>query len=154
MQPLWRCSDCGREFANRNQFHFCSDIRLEDHFAGREPQVVATFKRLLAAAKKSGPVKVLPEKTRIAFQVRMSFAAFSLRRRWVDGHVVLARRLESARFRRIDLISPHNQVHVFRLHQPAEVDEEVERWLAEAYLVGEQRHLSAARRPARPRPGS
>ena len=38
--------------------------------------------------------------------------------------------------------SPRNQVHVFRLHEPAEVDAEVERWLAEAYLVGEQRHLT------------
>jgi endogenous inhibitor of DNA gyrase (YacG/DUF329 family) len=154
VQPLWTCPNCGRAFANRNQFHFCSNRRLEDHFAGREPQVVATFHRLLEAAQKSGPVTVLAEKTRIAFQVRMSFAAFSLRRRWVDGHVVLARRLESPRFRRIDLISPRNQVHVFRLHEPAEVDAEVERWLAEAYLVGEQKHLSAARRSARPRPGS
>jgi hypothetical protein len=146
MQPLWTCPECGRSFANRNQFHFCSDVRLEAHFAGRDPQVVATFNALVEAARRSGPVKVLPEKTRIAFQVRMSFAAFSLRRHWIDGHVVLARRLESARFRRIDVISPRNQVHVFRLHGPAEVDAEVEQWLAEAYMVGEQRHLS-------PRPG-
>jgi hypothetical protein len=141
MQPLWTCPRCGRAFANRNQFHFCSDVRLEQHFAGRDPQVVTTFRRLVAAAKKSGPVKVLPEKTRIAFQVRMSFAAFTLRRHWVDGHVVLARRLESPRFRRIDVISPRNQVHVFRLHEPSEVDAEVERWLAEAYSVGEQKHI-------------
>ncbi len=72
----------------------------------------------------------------------MSFAAFTLRRRWVDGHVVLARRLENAHFRRIDFISPRNQVHVFRLEQPADVDAEVEAWLAEAYSVGEQKHLS------------
>ena len=135
MEPLWKCHDCGREFANRNQFRFCSNISLEDHFAGREPQVVTTFNRLLSAAERSGPVKVLPEKTRIAFQVRMSFAAFSLRRRWVDGHVVLARRLESPRFRRIDFISPRNQVHVFRLQEPAEVDAEVERRVAEVYLA-------------------
>jgi endogenous inhibitor of DNA gyrase (YacG/DUF329 family) len=154
MQPLWTCPNCGRDFANRNQSHFCSNVRLDDHFTGRDERVVATFKALLAAAEKSGPLKVLPEKTRIAFQVRMSFAAFTLRRRWVDGHVVLARRLEGPRFRRIDFISPRNQVHVFRLHEPAEVDQEVERWLAEAYLVGEQRHLSAGRRSARPRPGS
>ena len=108
---------------------------------GRDPEVVATFHALLEAAEKSGPVKVLPEKTRIAFQVRMSFAAFSLRRHWVDGHVVLARRLESPRFRRIDVISPRNQVHAFRLHGPSEVDHEVERWLHEAYSVGEQKHL-------------
>jgi hypothetical protein len=141
VQALWTCPNCGRAFANRNQFHFCSNVRLEDHFAGRDPQVIATFQALRKAAEKSGPVKVLPEKTRIAFQVRMSFAAFSLRRHWVDGHVVLARRLESPRFRRIDVISPRNQVHVFRLEEPSEVDDEVGRWLREAYSVGEQKHL-------------
>ncbi len=141
MQALWTCPKCGRAFANRNQFHFCSNVRLEDHFVGRDPQVIATFDALLAAAQKSGAVKVLPEKTRIAFQLRMSFAAFSMRRHWVDGHVVLARRLESPRFRRIDVISPRNQVHVFRLQEPSEVDDEVERWLHEAYSVGEQKHL-------------
>ena len=145
MQPLWICPKCGRGFANRNQFHFCSNRGLDEHFISREPQVVATFRQLLAAAEKSGPVTVVPEKTRIAFQVRMSFAAFTLRRRWVDGHVVLARRLESPRFRRVDVISPRNQVHLFRLENPSEVDKEVERWLAEAYSVGEQRHLG--RRP-------
>lgn len=141
MDPLWTCPKCGRGFANRNQFHFCSNRRLDEHFVGRDPQVVATFERLLAAAERSGPVTVVPEKTRIAFQVRMSFAAFTLRRHWVDGHVVLARRLESPRFRRIDVISPRNQVHVFRLRAPSEVDDEVVSWLAEAYSVGEQRHL-------------
>jgi hypothetical protein len=145
MQAMWTCPECGRSFANRNQSHFCSHVRLEDHFKGREPNVVATFERLLEAARKSGPVTVVPEKTRIAFQVRMSFAAFSLRKRWVDGHVVLARRLESRRFRRIDYISPRNQVHVFRLQEPLEVDAEVEAWLAEAYSVGEQKHLTRGR---------
>jgi hypothetical protein len=100
---------------------------------------------LLVAARKSGRVKVLPEKTRIAFQVRMSFAAFTLRKRWVDGHVVLARRLQSPRFRRIDFISTRNQVHVFRLKDRSEVDAEVEAWLAEAYSVGEQKHLRGGR---------
>jgi len=141
MQPLWTCPRCGRSFANRNQSHFCSDVKLEAHFAGREPHVVATFKRLVTVARRSGPVTVLPEKTRIALQVRMSFAAFTLRRRWVDGHVVLARRRESPRFRRIDVISARNQVHLFRLHSPDEVDAEVASWLAEAYQVGAQRHL-------------
>lgn len=154
MQALWICPNCGRGFANRNQSHSCSNVRLEDHFAGRETQVVATFHRLLAAAEERGPVKVLPEKTRIAFQVRMSFAAFTLKRRWIDGHVVLARRLESSRFTRIEYFSPRNQLHAFRLHDPSEVDEEVESWLAEAYLVGEQRHVSPERRSARPHRGS
>ena len=32
-------------------------------------------------------------------------------------------------------------LHAFRLTSPAEVDDEVAAWFAEAYAVGEQRHI-------------
>ena len=101
----------------------------------------AIFDKLLSVARKNGAVTVLPEKTRIAFQVRMSFAAFAIRRKWVDGHVVLARRFEHPRFRRIETFSPRNHLHAFRFGSVDEVDDEVAGWFAEAYQVGEQRHL-------------
>ena len=139
---LWRCPSCGREFANKNQSHACGRYELADHFAGRDPAVVRTYEALLRAARQNGPVTVLPEKTRIAFQVRMSFAALSLKKHWLDGHVVLARRLDSPRFKRIYEVSPRNQVHEFRLRSAAEVDAEVAAWLREAYAVGQQKHLA------------
>jgi Domain of unknown function (DUF5655) len=140
--PMWTCPRCGRSFANRNQPHACGPLDdLDRHLAGKEPEVVAIFRRLVELAERNGPVTVLAERTRIAFQVRMSFAAFTLRRRWVDGQVVLARRLEHPRFRRVETFSPRNHLHQFRLERLEEVDEEVAAWLAEAYRVGEQRHL-------------
>lgn len=139
---MWRCPTCGREFANLNQSHACGRYRLADHFEGRDPEVARIFRALLARARRNGPVTVLPEKTRIAFQVRMSFAAFTLRQRWLDGHVVLARRRSSPRFKRIYEVSPRNQVHEFRLRSAAEVDDEVADWLREAYAVGRQQHLT------------
>jgi Domain of unknown function (DUF5655) len=141
--PLWRCSDCRRRFANRNQSHACGRYTLPSHFEGKPALVRKIFDKLLAVAKKNGPVKVLPEKTRIAFQVRMSFAAFVVRRNWVDGHVVLARRLENPRFRRIETFSPRNHLHAFRFESVDDVDDEVAAWFAEAYRVGEQRHLGS-----------
>jgi hypothetical protein len=139
---LWTCPACGRPFANRNQSHACRPLgSLDTHFAGKDPAVRETFDRILEVVERLGPVTVLPEKTRIALQVRMSFAALMPRRRWLDGHVVLARRVESPRFRRVDVYSPQNVVHLFRLASPAEVDGEVADWLAEAFAVGEQRHL-------------
>ena len=101
------------------------------------------FDRVVAAIRKIGPVRVLPEKTRIAFQVRMSFAQVTPRSHWLDGHVVLSRRFEHRRFRRIQTISPGNHVHSFRITSPSDIDGEFSRWLAEAYEVGEQRHLKA-----------
>jgi len=139
---MWTCRRCGRSFANRNQTHTCAPLGdLDRHFAGCAPQVRACFDRVLEAARRAGPVTVLPERSRIAFQVRMSFAAFTARRRWLDGHVVLARELASPRFRKVEVFSPRNVLHAFRLQDPAEVDDEVAAWLAEGYAVGAQEHL-------------
>lgn len=73
----------------------------------------------------------------------MSFAQITPRQRWLDGHVVLARRFPHPRFRSIQTISPRNHVHVFRLTAPTDIDEEFTRWIAEAYRVGKQEHLEA-----------
>jgi hypothetical protein len=40
--------------------------------------------------------------------------------------------------RRIEIYSARNVLHAFRLHAPAEVDDEVTAWLTEAYRVGAQ----------------
>ena len=99
------------------------------------------FDAVVTMLKEIGPVRVLPEKTRIAFQVRMSFMQVTPRKRWLDGHVVLARRLEHPRFRKIETFSPRNHLHAFRLHDVSDIDHTFREWLEEAYRVGEQRHL-------------
>ena len=143
---LWACPRCGRTFANVNQTHTCAPLGdLDSEFAGSAPEVRATFDRLRAVIEAIGPVTILPEKTRIAFHVRMSFVAVMPRRNWLDGHLVLARRVDSPRFRRIETFSPRNVLHAFRITSPFEIDDEFTGWLADAYLVGEQRHLDAPR---------
>jgi len=139
---MWTCPECGRSFATRNQTHTCAALGdLDRHFARASPQVRAAFDAVLASVSALGPVRVLPEKTRIALQVRMSFAAFMPRRDWLNGHLVLARRIDSPRFSRIETFSPRNVLHAFRLTGPDEVDPEFAAWLAEAYRVGAQEHL-------------
>ena len=141
-RELWTCAECGRRFANRNQPHACGRHELEAHFRGKPPEIRALYDALLARVKACGPVLVLPEKTRIAFQVRMSFAQLTLRRSWTLGHLVLARRVESPLFRRVESLSPRNHVHHFRLRTPADLTDELDALLREAYAVGEQKHLA------------
>ncbi len=112
-------------------------------FRAQTPGNSRLFDAVVEAIRRCGPVTVLPEKTRIAFQTRMSFAQVTPRTRWLDGHVVLARRLEHPRFRKIDTISPRNHVHHFRLATLAEVNAEFENFVREAYAVGEQSHLES-----------
>ncbi len=139
---VWTCEQCGRSFANRNQTHSCRPLRdLDEHFAGTDPAVRETFDLIVAHVERFGPVNSLPEKTRVAIQARMSFAAFVPRKHRLDGHLVLAERHDSPRFTRIEVFSPRNVVHTFRLEEPGEVDAEFRDWLRLAYDVGMQRHL-------------
>ena len=143
-EPLWVCPACERAFANRRQTHTCAPLGdVDTHFKGTDPWVRQTFDHILETVRESGPVLVLAEKTRIALQVRMSFAAFVPRKKWLNGHLVLARRVDSPRFYKVEVYSPRNVVHAFRLHAPEEVDAEFGGWLSEAYQVGEQQHLTS-----------
>jgi len=131
---MWTCPDCGRAFANRNQTHTCAALHdLAWHLDGKPPEIASIVHRAIAAAQECGEVTVLPEKTRIALAARMSFAALMPRRGWVDGHVVLGRRLEDARFTRIETFSPGNHLHAFRLETPGDVDERFCAWIREAF---------------------
>jgi hypothetical protein len=139
-RPLWPCPACGRAFANANQSHACGRYALEDHFAGKPPHVRDIYEAFLAMLEEIGPVTVLPEKTRIAFQTRMSFAQLTVRRHRVLGHFVLARRVEDPVFAKVETFSPRNHVHHFRLDSPRDV-EPLRGFAREAYAVGRQEHL-------------
>jgi hypothetical protein len=137
---MWVCPRCGRRFANPNQSHACGPLDLAHHFEGRSDAVRAAYATFLSLLEENGPVTVLPEKTRIAFQVRMSFAQLTLRRRWVVGHLVLARRVDDPVFTKVETFSPRNHLHAFRLDGPDEV-ERLRPWTPEAYAVGRQDRL-------------
>jgi Domain of unknown function (DUF5655) len=145
---LWRCTKCGRRFANKNQTHFCSEVQLESHFEGKPPETRCLYDAFLAAVRSHGPVLVLPEKTRIAFQVRMSFAALMTRRCYLRGHLVLAERHENPCFYKIETISLRNHVHAFELRDAVQLEGELRTFIGEAYRFGCQAHLGRRTRGA------
>lgn len=78
-----------------------------------------------------------PAKTQVGLQSRIIFAAVNgLSVRGLDAHVVLSRRPDSPRFRRIETLSPTSHVHHFLIGSHLELDDEVRAWLCEAYSVG------------------
>ena len=140
-RPLWVCPECGRRFANANQTHACGALDLAHHFEGRSQAVRATYAAFVVLLEENGPVTVLPEQTRIAFQVRMSFAAIMTRCGYLRGHLVLARRCEAACFAKVESYSPRNHLHAFELRDAAQLRGKMSNFIAEAYRVGCQEHL-------------
>jgi hypothetical protein len=139
MKELWTCPACGQSFAGRNMPHSCQVVELDAFFAGSELRPV--FEAFVAATP--GPVTINATRSRVTLQVRFRFAGIDRpRRHFLRANFVLTRPLESPRFTRVEHVPPYYYVHRLRLATPADVDPELEAWLAEAYRVGEQRHLT------------
>lgn len=141
-RPLWTCPKCNRQFVVTNMPHSCGQYSVEAFLENKSPNAIALYEQFSSLVHKCGPTKIAPAKTRIGFQVRMIFAAINkLTDKYLDAHVVLARRLESPRFKKIEMMTPKCYVHHFRIESVPEMDDEVESWLRESYEVGTQRHL-------------
>lgn len=140
-QPLWQCPRCGQKFTTANQWHSCGKYDLEDLFARCEPQVWRIYQKFVAMVQACGPVTIIPQKTRVTFQVRMRFVSLYARKAALVGGFVFARRVAGRQFFKIETFSPRNHLHHFRLTSEAELDEDFARWIQEAYAVGEQQHL-------------
>src|SRR4051794_33948090 len=140
---MWRCPTCGQTFVTRNMPHSCQVVELDDHFAASEPAVRAVFDALVAALHALGPITINATKSRISFQARMRFAGIERpRRRHLNATFVLTRSIANPRFTRVEHIPPYYYVHRVRLERPEDVDEEMQTWLAEAYEIGMQRHVT------------
>lgn len=131
---LWTCPSCKKQFANRNQAHSCNRYTVRGFLKGKTRGAIALFEKFQELVETCGPALVVPAKTRIAFQVRTIFAAVnSVNEGGMQAHVVLSRHVENPRFIRVEELTPHSFVHHFRIESPAQLDQEVQEWLKEAY---------------------
>jgi len=138
---LWKCPKCGRTFPSRNQFHICSRLTLAEALQGKSPQAIALFRKLAALARRFGPLKIVPQKTRIALQARKTFLGVKFLRDAIECELTLAHRIEHPRFAKILSVSPRAHYHYLRISDPAEFDRDVRSWFRESYRAGQQAHL-------------
>jgi hypothetical protein len=146
MKPLWQCPRCGRTFVSRNLPHSCHMVDLGEHFAQADPIVRETFVALVEAVEANGPLTINATRSRITFQTRMRFGGVDRpRNALLSANFVLTRAIADERLARVDHVPPYYYVHRLRLEAPEAVDPQVERWFAEAHLIGEQRHVTDKR---------
>lgn len=144
LPPLWRCPRCGAKLVTRNMSHSCGKYTLGDLFARSEPNVIRTFRALAAMVRECGPVVIIPQKTRVVFQVRVRFLGCVPRRSYLLCTFEFTHRKPHPRFRKVATYARLWHGHELRVDCPEELDGEVRSWIRESYAVGEQRHLRKA----------
>jgi hypothetical protein len=124
-------------------WHGCGEYSVDGFFEGKRAGVRSLYDALVAFVGDVGPFEQVPTKTRIAFMVRVRFAAVNrLRKDGLACHIWLKRRIESPRFTKVELVGRTDWIHHFVLRSEEELDDELRGWLREAYEVGRQTHLA------------
>lgn len=106
---------------------------VEEQFANRAPEVAATYRAILAAAKKFGPVREEPKKTSIHLVRNTAFAGVATRRTALILTLKAAADIPGPRITKREQVSANRWHHEVRLEAPEEVDTELVEWLRQAY---------------------
>jgi hypothetical protein len=130
----WICPKCQRQFARTGQGHMCAPaMTLEDYFATGPAHERPIFDAVLARLAGVGPVHVEPVAVGLFLKRARSFAELRPRDKWVNLWFSVPYRIESPRIQSRTQAGTKT-FYVVRLHSPADVDEEIERWLLDAYF--------------------
>jgi hypothetical protein len=142
MRPLWKCPRCGERFVSANLWHSCGRATYDRLFARSEPHVRRIFERLARLARRCGPVRIYPQKTRVVIQSRIRFAGGQPQKRRFVAGFLLPVHVTSPRFSKVlDGLSRHYKACYVPIRTEAEVDAEIARWMRLAYRFGRQDHL-------------
>jgi hypothetical protein len=106
---------------------------VESHFAKSDPEVLATYRRLLEAVRVFGRVAEEPKKTSIHLVSRTAFAGIATRRSSLILTLKSATDIRSPRVEKREQTSAHRWHVDVRLKRPADVDRQLTTWLRAAY---------------------
>ena len=141
-RPLWTCPNCGNEFVNKNQYHSCNRYTLASLFEGKPDHIKTLFDRFRDIVEACGPVKVVAYHDSVGFMVRVRFARAVPKKRWLDIGFWLTKRVEDVRFHEIETLDPNTHVHLLRVTEVDQLDDQVSEWTRDSYAVGHQEHLA------------
>jgi hypothetical protein len=82
-----------------------------------------------------GPMKVIPQRSRIALQRRVRFGSVLVRRKWLDVGLWLKRKAEHPLLSKVDDYGALGCYHWFRLTDPGQLDDALGELVAEAYRM-------------------
>lgn len=115
---------------------------VERHFSEVDADVLELYERLVGMVRGCGPFTFAVSKTAITFKgTRRGFAGTRPRRKYLGGYLDVTREIDDPRITRVTPYTKRLFVHAWRVDRLDQMDDEFERWISEAYAVGNGAHL-------------
>jgi hypothetical protein len=130
----WVCPNCEREFASANQAHVCiPGITVDQLLARHPPWVLEIYAAVITHLKTIGPIHEDAINVGIFLKSDRKIAEFRPRVRSVLLSLYLPYEVGDPRFARILPVAADRIVHMIKLTNADQVDDQLREWLSEAY---------------------
>ena len=110
---------------------------VKDHFVNKDPSVRTLYDQLLSMLQALGPVTEDPKKTSIHLNRKSALAGVETRKDGLLLNIKSDHPIQSPRIEKAEQISAKRFHHKVRISSPGDLDEELNSWLKEAYLLSE-----------------
>lgn len=132
---LWKCPRCGRRFAKRRQWHSCRAQPVDRHFRGKSPALRAIYRRLLAALRSFGPLRLDAVQTSINLVGTHHFGGLTVRRDYLRLGFLSDRPIDDPRVVHRLVLGPKRVSHTVALRSIGDIDRQLVGWLRRAYTL-------------------
>ena len=129
----WKCPNCGRDFKNPHQAHSCWKVDVEEHFENKNPNVYATFERLMEKVKTLGAVRVHSVKHAVMVRSTTTFLAIKPKKSYLSIEFLLPTEVTDFRIHKTFRVSKNRVAHFVILEKPEEVNSNLLKWLRDSY---------------------
>ena len=106
---------------------------ISDHFAGKDPSVLAIYQRLLAETRQFGPVIEQPKKTSIHLVSKSAFAGVVTRKSSLLLNIKSVAPIRDARIVHFEQVSSNRFHQEVKLTSLEDIDSSLLGWLKTAY---------------------
>ena len=130
---VWICNKCGREFRNKNQWHSCYTVGIEDHLAKRPDEIREIFHALLDRCAEFGEIEVIPVKSSIQFRSGAVFLSLKIKKDKVELEFQLPEEWNDPRILKSVKVSGKRVFYAAVIKEISDVDEVLLGRIKESY---------------------
>ncbi len=131
----WKCPDFGKIFRNKNQWHSCYIVNIENHLKNKNQNIQETVKFLIEKIREFGDIKLNPVKSVIKVRSGATFMSIKLKKEYIELEFQLGYEVNEFPIHRAVRISKNRVLHFLTIDSIEDVDEQLIKWLNDSFKL-------------------
>lgn len=130
---MWTCPACGRKFTRKNQSHSCEQYDLDAFFIGKTENARKLFDTLLERVQPFGEVDLHVGKYHLTLRHLSTFSSIMVEKDHLTIVFISQEPIDEFPVHKNHPSGPNKYANVIKVEEVDEIDNQLIRWLQEAY---------------------